>query len=141
MFVTMLMGLGYLLRFGRGNVTEKDRQKGYGYRYRGQKNAFHRFFSFHEAEGRKGVAIRNTIHVRERMIVPRTPWLAPTPMSHRQRRRETESLLECVQKGHHVSPFLVRENEAEVSLVVANYVSERCSRAVVEVRRARRQRA
>ena len=45
--------------------------------------------------------------------------------------------LECVQKGHQVGSFLVRENKPQVRLVVAHHVIERRGDTVVEIWRAR----
>jgi hypothetical protein len=62
---------------------------------------------------------------------------ATTPMPSRHRRRRSASFLERFQEGYQVSSFLARENEAQMSLVVANHIFDRRSDSVVEVRRAR----
>src|SRR5262245_264133 len=58
-------------------------------------------------------------------------------MPSRHRRRRSVSFLEGFQEGYQVGPFLGRENEAKMSLVVANHIFERRGDSVVEVRRAR----
>lgn len=50
-------------------------------------------------------------------------------------------LLQCVQKGHQVGSFRVRENEAKVNLVVTDDAFDCRSNAVMEVRRACGERA
>jgi hypothetical protein len=45
--------------------------------------------------------------------------------------------LEGFQESYQVGSFLARENEAQMSLVVANHIFERRGDSVVEVRRAR----
>ena len=46
------------------------------------------------------------------------------------------AVLEGFQEGYQVGSFLARENEAQMSLVVANHIFDRRGDSVVEVRRA-----
>src|SRR5215510_1809479 len=62
-------------------------------------------------------------------------------MPSRHWRRRTAPYLEGFQEGNQVGSFLTRENEAQMSLVVANHIFDRRGDSVVEVRRARGERA
>jgi hypothetical protein len=70
------------------------------------------------------------------------PW-EPRPARYRYRKGIgigcPESLLERVQEGHQVGLFFIRENKAQMNLVVSDHVLKRRRRTVVEVRRASRQ--
>jgi hypothetical protein len=63
---------------------------------------------------------------------------ATTPIPSRYWRRRSAQFLEGFQESCQVGSFLGRENEAQMSLVVANHIFDRRGDSVVEVRRARR---